>query len=331
MSITPSELVWRKPQEVSAVSTNGGRMTSIVSPSNVKNNLFPDVPQAERTSGSVLLRKAFIHVANDADLMLIAPKVYIESRTPGDDNVVFIPATKRGRATNITGAEQKYGAGLLSSSASIAATTISVGVESAALAIFTDGMLIRISDRTAFDSAGNEEFVTISGAPSYAGNIATISFTPALENGYAATVTKVASVYLPGDVAASSSAFLVTSAAGTYNAVDNPILLDHIASVSQDWVLTFTSGTAFTISGDELGVVGTGNISSGASPTNPQYSKPYFTLSPAGFGGTYLSGNTISFSTEPAAIPIWYRREVPAGATSLSGNSVIVVVDGESS
>lgn len=330
MTIQASELIWRKPQEVSNNATNGGRMTHLVNPSGVKNNTFPDVPQAERTAGSIVYRKVFIHVANDDDLTFIAPKVFVETRTPGDDNVTFIPTTQRSRQSAITGSEQKYGAGLLYSTVNAGATSIQVAVEDAALAIFANGMKIRVSDKSSIGGAGNEEYVTVSGAPSYAGNVATLTVTPALANGYALTATKVASVYEPGDVKASYTGFAKSSTAGTYDIANYPILLDHIASVQQDWTLTFTSATTFTVSGDELGSVGTGNTTSGVSPTNANYSKPYFTLQAAGFGGTYTAGDTIAFSTSPACVPLMYRRQVPAGASSLSGNSVIVAVDGES-
>ena len=80
MSIVAAELIWRKPLEVSDAGSNGGRMGSAVATGGVKNNVWPDVPQAERAAGSIKYRKTFIHVANDADLALIDPKVFVESR-----------------------------------------------------------------------------------------------------------------------------------------------------------------------------------------------------------------------------------------------------------
>lgn len=331
MTIQAGELVWRRPQESSDVGSNGGRMTSTVNPSGVKNNTWPDVPAAEREAGSTKYRKVFIHVSNDDDLTLIAPKVFVETRTPGDDNVTFIAATQRNKQSAITGSEQKYGAGVLNATVAAGATTIQVAVEDAALAIFANGMKIRVSDKASVSGTGNEEYVTINGVPSYAGNVATLTFTPALANGYAAPATKVSSVYEPGDVKATFSNFTVnTVGSGDYDSSSYPILLDHIASVEQDWTLTFTSATAYTISGDEIGAVGSGNISAGATPLNPNYAKPYFTIQPAGFSGVFQAGDAISFTTSPAAVPLFYRRQVPAGAASLSGNSVVVAIDGES-
>jgi hypothetical protein len=329
MSIVAAELVWRKPAEVSDAGTNGGRMTATAITTAVKNNIFPDVPQSERTAGSTKYRKVFIHVANDADLTLVSPKVFVESKTPGDDNVTFITATQRNTQSAITGSEQKYGAGLLNSNVSAGANSMSVLVEDAALGIFVNNMKIRISDKADIGASGNEEYVTISGSASYVGNVATFSFTPVLANGYSATVTKVASVYEPGDIACVVANW-TESGAGTYNEGTYPVECDSIATIEQDWTLTFTSATAFTVSGDQVGSVGSGNVSSDFSPINGNFSKPYFTLRSAGFGGTWANGNTITFRTSPASIPLWYRRVVPAGASSLSGNSVIVAVDGES-
>ena len=40
--------------------------------------------------------------------------------------------------------------------------------------------------------------------------------------------------------------------------------------------------------------------------------------------------NRQRFTLNPASIPLWYRREVPAGASSLANDSVVVSVYGES-
>jgi len=329
MSIIASELVWRQSSVVSDAAGNGGRITATAIVSAVKNNIFPDVPQAERTAGSTKYRKVFIHVANDADLALVAPKVFVETRTPGDDNVTFFPATQRDTQSGIAGSEQKYGAGVLNAGVSGGATSIAVLTEGAALDCFVSGMKIRISDKASIDGAGNEEYVTINSVPSYVGAVATFDITPALANAYLVTVTKVASVYEPGDIAATISNW-VESGTGTYNEATYPVLPDHISTIEQTWTLTFTSATAFGVVGDTVGSVGTGNTSGDFAPANASFSKPYFTLRAIGWGGTWTNANTIVFQTHPAAIPLWYRRQVPAGAASLSGNSVIVAVDGES-
>ena len=333
MSIVASELVWRKPVEISDNPSNGGAMSSVSAPSGVKNNILPDVPQAERTAGSTKYRKAFIHVANDEDLTLIAPKVYVMAPTPGDDRVTIIAANQTNTQTNITGTEQQYGAGTLNASVTLAATSCTVLVEDAAADIFNSGMTVRISDRQTIDGAGNEQFLVLSADATYTGNVATLTFTTTpLATGFSAVgPTYVSSCLLPGDISASLTSYSESSGTGTYNEATYPVVLDSIGTIEQLWTLTFSNATTFSVSGDTVGSVGSGNITTTFAPTNTAYSKPYFTLNSAGFGGAWANGNTISFRTHPASIPIWYKRVVPAGASSLSGNKVIVGIDGESS
>lgn len=332
MSITSSELVWRKPAEVSNAATNGGRMTSTMIPSATKNNLFPNVPHAERVAGVTKYRKAFIHVASDDSLALIAPKVFVSSPTPGDDRVTIFLGTQTDTQAAITGAEPRYGAGTLNASALAGATSIQVLVENAADNIFRNGMQVRISDRQSLEGSGNDQYLLLSEAPTYSGNVATLTFatTPLAVNFSTAGPTYVSGVMATPDVAASVSDFVVTSTLGTYNHAGNPIRLHGVGTIEQLWTLTFTSSTVFTASGDTVGVVGTGNVGTNFIPANPAFSKPFLTLLAAGFGGTFAPGDTIRFRTHPAAIPVWYRQDVPAGANSLAANRVAVAVDGES-
>ncbi len=332
MSIVANELIWRKPTEVSDLSTNGGRMTATAAPSGVKNNMLPDVPQAERTAGSTKYRKAFIHIANDADLTLIDPKVFIAQPTPGDDRVLVFPGTHTDTQTSITGSEQLYGAGLLNANVSAAAVTCSVLVESAADAIFKAGMTVRICDKQTVDGVGNEQYVLLASDASYVGNVATLTFTttPLVFGFNLSTPTYVSSCIRPGDIACTVTGWVETTGTGTYDEATYPVLPDNIGTIQQLWTLTFTSGTAYTVSGDTVGVVGSGNTSTDFVPSNPAFSKPYFTLRSSGWGGSWANGNTITFSTKPASTPVWYKRIVPPGANSLSGNKVVVAIDGES-
>jgi hypothetical protein len=327
MSIVSSELIWRKSAVINDTGTNGGIMTSTQSVSGVKNNIFPDVPQAERTAGSNKYRKMFIHVANDSQLTLVAPRVFVETRTPGDDAVVIFAGTQTDTQADIS-SPQQYGMGVLKNSVSGGAGSIVVTVEDwSNLPIFLNGMTIRISDKADINSAGNEEYHVLDAAPTPSGNDITLSLTGTLANGFNSGA-KVSSVYLPGDVATAKSAYTKTGS-GTHSIAG--IILDNIGSIQQNWTLTFTSATAYGVVGNTVGSVGTGSVNSDFAPNNPAYSKPYFTLPSTGFGGTFTQNDTIVWTSSPAAIPIWYQRKVPALAASLSGNSVIVAVDGESS
>ncbi|MDH5637428.1 MAG: hypothetical protein OEZ04_02945 [Nitrospinota bacterium] len=321
MPIQSSEIIWKKPDEDSDTTTNGGRITAVASPSDTANNDFPDVSQAELTSGLTRYRKRFVKVANDADLVAQQMRLYIRTHTAAAEAVTFFPGAQRDTQNDITGAERQYGAGQLAADVAAAAIVITVNTEGAALDYFKDGDTIMISDKTSvFDTGNNREEAVISGAPSYAGDQATITLTAGLKNGYLAADTVVASIYSAGDVKALADNYSVSSAAGTYDDAGNPVIVDHIGSVEQTWTATFTSATAFDVVGDTVGSVGSGAVSGDFAPTNADEGKPYFTIPSAGWGGTWAVGETFTFQTHPCAVPVWYKHTIPPGCAAFSAN-----------
>lgn len=333
MSILQSEIKWYKAAEMNDQTSNGGRLTATVSPSDVKNNLWPDATQAERTAGSTKYRKLFIKIDNSEDLALQDSKVFVENQTDGDDSVTIFPGTQTDTQNDLTGSERQYGCGALNADVNAGATSMSVATEGASLAIFQNGDKIRISNKADInDSGGAEEYVTITSVPSYSGDVATFNFTPALASGYAAANSRVMSVIEVGNIVGVYDSFTVTSGdSGTYDDGTYPIEVSNIAGIEQDWTLDFTSATQFNISGNTLGAaIASGTVGTGAAPVNSDYALPYFTLDPAGFGGTFQTGDTITFTTHPAAYPVWHKRIIPALANSLTGNEAVVAVDGES-
>jgi hypothetical protein len=110
-----------------------------------------------------------------------------------------------------------------------------------------------------------------------------------------------------------------------------PILLDNIGTVYDSWTLLFTNATTYTITGLNEGALGSGgNTSTNASPINANFAKKYFTIQSGAFGGTFIAGNTITFKTYPAAIPIWIREIVPANSGSYANNTWSERIVGES-
>lgn len=342
MAIQTSEIKWYKPAIVNDTAANGGPLSSNEIADGVKNNVWPDVGQAERGSGSVKYRKSFIKVANDDDLALIDPKIFIETHTPGDDSIVIMAGTQSDTQAAADDYTRFYGAGDLDANVAALDTTVTVNVEAgngaAGHAIFQDGDLIRISDQTSVDDAnGNSEFLRLAatGGVSWNGDQATLTLDGgvALANGYLAAVSKVASVIESADVLASVDSWGESSVAGTYDEVGYPPLPDHIGSIEQTWIITFADATNFSCAGDTVGSVGGGAIGGGDfAPVNNDFSKPYFTLTDATppWGGSWAAGETVTFKTHPAAVAVWEKRTVPAGANSLSGNKVVVAISGES-
>ena len=336
MPIQSNELRFYKATTVNDTASNGGRLSAVEIPDGVKNNVWPDVPQGERLAGSTKLRKVFIKVANDADIKLIDPRVFVETPTPGDDRVLLIPGTQTDTQGDLTGSERMYGAGNLDADVSAGATSLDVNCEAAADAIFQDGDLIRISDKDGVDDAsGNVEFIRLAdpGGVSWNGDKASLTFADgqALLVGYAAANTRVASVIEPADVTAQVDGWTESSVAGTFDETGHPVITDSIGTVEQTWTITFSDATNFSCVGDTLGSAGGGSIGGGDfAPNNPDFSRPWFTLPNAGWGGTWASGDTLTFTTYPAAIPVWWKRIVPAGGNSLSADKVVVAITGES-
>lgn len=340
MSIQASELIWRRSQIVNDDPGNGGRLGYDVSASNAKNNIWPDVPQAERTNSSTKWRKMFILVLNtEADgngnlgLPLIAPRLFVETRTPGEDiqNIFLGTQTDTQSGTPQTSPDL-YGMGELDAIASVSDGTIDVAVEDwANYPIFRDGDVIRISDKADVNAAGNEEYHTINGAPSNVGNVVTLTLTGTLANDYASgSGTKISSVIEPGTVQCTVDGYTKTSVSGTHTIAG--ITTDNSGTIEQGWTVEFSDDTTYTISGDTVGPIsGSFSTVGDVTPSNPSASGDYFTLLSSEFGGTFADGDTIEFSTHPAAIPVWYERRVPVASGSLSNNAVIVAIDGESS
>lgn len=325
-SIISSELKAFRAANQSDLSTNGGRMSATALSSGVVGALFPNVDDAERTAGSTKYRKIFFKVDHNGPESLLDARIWQDVNTAGDDRIAFFIGTQVDTQANITGSERKYGTGTLDSTVSGGATSLDVAVEPSTTGLFQNGDTVRVSDKATPAGAGNEEFVTVSGV-SQVGDIVTLTVS-ALTNGYSANVTKVSSVYAAGNVVASAGALSITSASGTYDTGTNPIVMNDKSAIHQTWTLTFTSATAFNITGDTVGSVGSGTTSGGASPTNPSFSLPYFTIAAGGFGGTYSNGDTIVFSTTPAAVPLWIRRIVPANASVSASSTATLAIDG---
>ena len=332
MPIVANEIKMYKSVSVSnTAGSNGGRMSNNEIVDNVNNNIFPDVSQAERTSGLTTFRKVFVKNTNSGNLALINSKVFIENYTPGDDAVYFHTGDQNGLQTALTGSELLFGCGKLDSSISAAATSLTVLLELSSVQPFRNGDVIRVSDRATISGGGNEEFVTVNGAPSLTGSVVTLSFTPAIQNNYAAASTRVANVMNVGDLKTSIASLVATTAgSGDFtNTAEANLYGSNQGTVEDQWTLTFTSATAYTVAGVKTGALAAGSTLATYAPANPANGSPYFSVLTAGFTGTWASGDTLTFTTNPASAGLWAKRVVPAGAAAVSGNKMVFGIDGE--
>lgn len=328
MPIIDSDFVWRQPRSISNTipAQNGGRMSSTAIATGVKNNLFPDVSQAQRTAGVTQFRKAFIHVASSSNIELLDGRVFISQATPADDWVTIHPGSQTDTEDQITG--RAYGAATLYLDAEAEDQVIKIATEwmpeASALEPFQAGDALRIADGT------HEEWHAIDAVVADSGNeFLEVTLVGQLAYGYDQADTLVSSCIEAASVLATIDNLVVTSPTG--GGLTSGSLVAHNKGAIEDTItLTFTSATGFTATGLIAGSLGTGTRSADFSPSNSGTSSAYFTIPSTAWTGTFATGNTVTFKTHPASIPVWYRREVPAGAGSLANDSVVVSVYGES-
>jgi hypothetical protein len=341
MAVTDGEITFRQAKINNDTSANGGWASGTLVA-----QVFPNVEVAERAAGLTRWRKIFVHIANAANTEFRYPGAVLLRLPEGDDTVVWTPATHTNTQGDLTGSETLYGAGYLDAAVLAGGTSLSVATEDGAITIFRPGDKILIAR---FETVGGaltmtavETAVIDAGGVSGVGGVKTLTLTAGLSAGYSSTkVTDgngrltayaiVGSRYeWPDSALAETENFAVSSAGGSYNIGSYPIILDGRGTVYQNWTLAFTSGTAFTVTGDTLGLIGSGNISGNTAPTNPDFSAPYFTLNAAGFSGTFATGNSVTFRTVPAMLPIFVKQVVPVGAAPFSDDRWRLRVDGQS-
>jgi len=350
MPIVRADLKVYAPEFINDTSSNGGRMTSNQLVSGVVGNVFPNAAEAERLAGSQKFRKLYFKNAEATTpqgLPLLNSVIYQENYTQGDDDVYFWLGDQidvQSAWEPITGDlpvntpnSRFYASGQLNADILAGATTLAVTVHSHTggnqPTVFADGDSIRISDRTDVDDvANNEVFATIAvgGVSGPVGNVWTLTVTAPIGPAFLAASTRVASVLPVGTLVGTFSNFVVTSGAGTFDEVTNPLEMDNEGTVNDGWTITFSDATNFTCVGAIEGSVGAGTIGSNFAPVNSNFGKPFFTLPAAGFGGTFSGGDTITFDTAPAAAAVWCFRDIPAGIASVTGNRAIQVLQGES-
>ena len=160
---------------------------------------------------------------------------------------------------------------------------------------------------------------------SYVGNVVTVDLAATVANPYATNNTIVSGV-IEGDseVAALVSDFTVNSVGGTYDDTSYPIVLRNDGVEEDTFTITFLTPTTFTVAGLYAGSLGTGDVATDLTPLNPDSGESYFELDSAGWGGSFLAGDTVVFGTSPAAVPLWWRQIVPAGTPAEPNNIAIL-------
>jgi len=320
-----------------------GRCSATVINSGVVQNVFPHVTSAQRLAGITRLKKTFWALTNTDNLPLIDPEAYHDKPTASLEEYVVMwesaqRTTEAGLAAEMAAADL-YGSAILAADIDIGDLTFDVTVKNAELCpggdhdIFKDGYQIKVcSHSTALSTDGAEEVREIDGTPTYVGLTVTITVTAAFATAFTAnTITRVSSLIIPtADIEPSNTSPVKTSTAGTIDFSTYPLILDNRGTIEQDWVLTWTDATHFTLTGDTLsGSVGSGTVGTDFSPSNPDFTRIYFTLEAGALSGTWAAGDTLTFTAHPARVPIGQASVVPPNSSSLANNVCTQVFGGE--
>lgn len=118
------------------------------------------------------------------------------------------------------------------------------------------------------------------------------------------------------------------AAQGTLNTVDYPIEVTNAAAVNEDWVLVFTSMTAFRCVGKRIGQIATGDTVNDFSPINSLTNQPYFVIRSGAFGAGWNPGEAIRFATVASAKPVMPIRTVQAGHSQINTDRAVLAFRG---
>ncbi len=321
MSIIANELKWYKAQTTTNTAANGGKMGEVQIVNAIRNNLFPDISEEQRTAGVTRYRKAFLKVANPDNHTLANSLIHLITKTPADDYVHIFEGTQTDTQGDIS-SPVEYGIGSLNLAIVAGDTTCEILLDDDSQEIFHNGCSIWISNGT-HENYHHNVSISKDGAIC---NI-TLDSGDGFLNNFSSANTLIASCIDSGDIIGDVDDFTNDSSYGVLD--ETKIQTDNIGSIEENWTLTFTSATNFSCSGASLGVIGSGSTNSNYSPNNPVHNEPYFVIESDGFSGSFEEHDIIEFRTSPAAFPVWFKKIVPEATSSFSGNNFEFRVRGE--
>ena len=117
--------------------------------------------------------------------------------------------------------------------------------------------------------------------------------------------------------------------AAAYNDIAYPFTVDNRGATTGRYRIQFTSATAFTCYLEDVGGIGSGNITTDFAPTNPLTGQPYFTVDADGWGSGWASGNVLRFNINGASYPLWFARCTLPGPIDEPSDAVRVELRGD--
>lgn len=320
MPITGTDLKVFKSQKISDTpSQNGGRRSNIEIISGARNSVFNDLTEEQRSLGAKHTRKECLVNHNTSNLAGQSPWVAMDYPTAYGDMGYFIPASATALESDLTGAEEKYSAGLLTQEAASGSNTLVITMEPGLENIFADGdsIWVHTKQRITGTSTGKRERHSISGAPVVAGQQVTITLVGTLVNTMPVGA-KVCRIYRHSTSLAPGFSLVSQSGTGSYDFTGYPLQLNNLGSISQRWTVDYISTSQASVSGDDVGALGTFALNADIEPINAFTGQPYFTLQAGGHGSSHVAGDKLIFDTTGAELHYFVVRDVPPGTGVIS-------------
>jgi len=155
---------------------------------------------------------------------------------------------------------------------------------------------------------------------SFSGNVATIKLAEQVPRDYSAEDSYAGVALELGDLFCYLFDLNKNSTNGTFD--ESLIQLENLGTVYDEWTITFQDATTFTCTALYEGSQPNGSINSDYSPINPRTGRPFFTIPPTCWGGSWQAGDSLTFKTHPSAKAIWWKEQVPAGTPREPNNKV---------
>ena len=332
MTITAPDLQHFKSETVTDGPTNGGLPSENRAYSGQKNNVWDNVDEDFRAAGGTQYRKMFGLVRDTGSAALSAIKAWIHGPTPGNDYVYAFKGTKTDTEANFS-QTIIYAAGNLTNDISIGAESCTITCEAAAttLGFHANGKII-LSNQEDPSASGDSETITLSSTtPTISGLEVTVYFNSPCTKAFLALNTVVGSVMEYGETEAGTGTIVVTSASGTVDESGAPPVCYNKGTRDETLTVSFTAPTTFAVTGSRSGSLGSGNVTTEFTATNPLNSANLITLPVGFFSATgWLALDTVVIPTVSNGFAYWEARVVPPLCGTLNGDEVIFAYTGES-
>jgi hypothetical protein len=171
----------------------------------------------------------------------------------------------------------------------------------------------------------------------------TLNFNKALSHVYPEDVSRVSGVLYVGTLQARitglfaqttwtnvwSDSRIGDAPLAQYNNVQYPIVVSNAGAYPDRFLIKFTSATAFQVIGENLGLIGVGDINNNCAPINVLTGVAYFSINYHGWGSGWATGNCLRFNLVGASYPVDVIRAVqPSDPSGLDVDSVELLLIG---